>query len=137
MGLVAEDGPEAIIPLGSKRRSRGVELWERAGELLGVKPYAEGGIVGLIDEGTDVGSAVASFRTESQHKATPTGIAVPVTIQNVTFEVKLEGNTGEIEADTLVELIKKNVASLTDEIARQIALSLRQVFANMPMAVEV
>lgn len=47
LGLVAEDGPEAIIPLSGKRRERGISLWEQAGELLGVRPYAEGGICGL------------------------------------------------------------------------------------------
>lgn len=46
MGLVAEDGPEAIIPLSGKRRSRGIALWEEAGEKLGVYAYGNGGIVG-------------------------------------------------------------------------------------------
>ena len=36
VGLVAEDGPEAIIPLGSKRRGRGIELLHRAAAALGV-----------------------------------------------------------------------------------------------------
>lgn len=37
-----EEGPEAIIPLISKRRGRGLELWKQAGERLGVP-------TGLID----------------------------------------------------------------------------------------
>lgn len=49
VGLVAEDGAEAIIPLSGKRRERGLSIWERAGELLGVKPYADGGIAGATD----------------------------------------------------------------------------------------
>ena len=36
VGLVAEDGPEAIIPLGSKRRGRGIEILHRAAAALGV-----------------------------------------------------------------------------------------------------
>ena len=36
VGLVAEDGPEAIIPLGSKRRGRGIELLHKAAAALGV-----------------------------------------------------------------------------------------------------
>ena len=50
IGLVAEDGPEAIIPLGSKRRGRGVELLHKAAAALGVTvpetdatPYAPSG----------------------------------------------------------------------------------------------
>ncbi|WP_189026070.1 hypothetical protein [Paenibacillus albidus] len=46
LGLVGEAGPEAIIPLSAGRRKRGVELWERAGQMLGVRAYANGGIVG-------------------------------------------------------------------------------------------
>ncbi|MBR2896809.1 MAG: hypothetical protein IKC04_02840, partial [Oscillospiraceae bacterium] len=50
VGLVAEDGPEAIIPLSPSKNARGLDLWMRAGEQLGVRPYAEGGIVGDIPE---------------------------------------------------------------------------------------
>ncbi|MEK3762680.1 hypothetical protein MKZ07_30315 [Paenibacillus sp. FSL P4-0338] len=46
LGLVGEAGPEAIIPLSAERRQRGVELWEKAGAMLGVRAYANGGIVG-------------------------------------------------------------------------------------------
>lgn len=35
-----------IIPLGSKRRQRGLELWAQAGEMLGVGKHADGGIIG-------------------------------------------------------------------------------------------
>ncbi len=45
LSWVAEDGPEAIIPLGSARRERGYELWLQAGKMLGVSEYAEGGIL--------------------------------------------------------------------------------------------
>lgn len=45
LSWVAEDGPEAIIPLGAKRRERGLELWLQAGEMLGVTEFADGGIV--------------------------------------------------------------------------------------------
>lgn len=49
LGLVAEDGPEAIIPLGGKRRSRGIALWQETGRRLGVMAYAEGGVVGQAE----------------------------------------------------------------------------------------
>ena len=45
LSWVAEDGPEAIIPLGAKRRERGLELWLQAGEMLGVAEFSDGGIV--------------------------------------------------------------------------------------------
>ncbi|MGN9169503.1 tail tape measure protein [Paenibacillus polymyxa] len=46
VGLVGEAGPEMIIPLSASRRDRGRELWERAGIIMGVRPYANGGQVG-------------------------------------------------------------------------------------------
>jgi phage-related minor tail protein len=46
VGLVGEAGPEMIIPLSASRRNRGRELWERAGIMMGVRPYANGGQVG-------------------------------------------------------------------------------------------
>lgn len=51
VGLVAEDGPEAIIPLGAKRRQRGLDLWKKAGAAMGVTAYAEGGIIGSVPTG--------------------------------------------------------------------------------------
>jgi len=38
LGLIAEAGPEAIIPLSSRMRPRALELWQQTGELLGVMP---------------------------------------------------------------------------------------------------
>ncbi len=46
LSWVGEDGPEAIIPLGSKRRERGLELYEQVGEILGITKRANGGFVG-------------------------------------------------------------------------------------------
>jgi len=43
IGLVAEAGPEAIIPLSVGMRSRALALYEETGRRLGVRPYAEGG----------------------------------------------------------------------------------------------
>jgi len=45
LGLVGEAGPEAIIPLSSNRRSRALSLYEDVGRSLGVRPYANGGII--------------------------------------------------------------------------------------------
>lgn len=45
LGLVGEDGPEAIIPLSPSRRGRGLQLWQQAGKWLGVQLHAAGAIV--------------------------------------------------------------------------------------------
>jgi len=38
LGLVAEAGPEAIIPLSARTRKRALDLWYRTGQLLGTLP---------------------------------------------------------------------------------------------------
>jgi len=57
MGIVAEDGAEGIIPLSPSKRSRGIDLWQRTGELLGVQPYEDGEIVGDEPEPIPVASS--------------------------------------------------------------------------------
>ncbi len=45
LGVVGEAGPEAIIPLSPSRRSRALDLWQQAGQWLGVRLHAAGAIV--------------------------------------------------------------------------------------------
>lgn len=62
--LIGEAGTEAVIPLSSSRRSRGVQLWQQAGKMLGVSMFADGGIVGSGSTGTGkVTKATASIST--------------------------------------------------------------------------
>lgn len=51
LGMVAESGPEAVIPLSASRRARGVELLRQAGRWLGVREYASGGVPALSAAG--------------------------------------------------------------------------------------
>lgn len=46
LSWVGEEGPEMIIPLVPARRERAVELYQQAGEILGVTAHATGGLVG-------------------------------------------------------------------------------------------
>lgn len=141
IGLVAEDGAEAIIPLSGKRRNRGIDLWEKAGQMLGVKPYAEGGIVGNIQAalaaenqaGTSAEEIVPMAGTGALQASAGSSMNIPVTIQNVAFEINVSG--GETpDAQSLVAVIRENIRGMTDEIAYQLALSLQQAFANTPTA---
>lgn len=119
LALVGEDGPEAIIPLGEKRRSRGIALWEEAGRQLGVNAYANGGIVGQV--------------VPPIHKS-GTGspmIQVPVTIGNISFQVQMADGVRD-EKDILA-ILKENISDLTEEIALELSKKLAQVFSNMPI----
>lgn len=116
LGLVAEDGPEAIIPLGEKRRSRGIALWEEAGRQLGVVAHGEGALAG----GT-FSSAVSDSKE----------LAVPVTIGNISFAVTVPQGEGT----DVVSAIRENISELTEEIALELAQKVKQSFSNMPILV--
>ncbi|MEM3453452.1 MAG: hypothetical protein QW835_07520 [Candidatus Hadarchaeum sp.] len=70
LGLVAEAGPEAWIPLSQRMRPRALALWEQVGDYLGVKSYAEGGFTGPV--------AVAGVGGEGNINVTVAGITVNV-----------------------------------------------------------
>ena len=141
IGLVAEDGAEAIIPLSGKRRNRGIDLWEKAGQMLGVKPYAEGGIAGNIQtvlaaknqEGPSAEEIIPIAGTGALQASAGSSMNIPVTIQKVTFEINVSGGEAP-DAQSLVAVIRENIRGMTDEIAYQLALSLQQAFANTPTA---
>ncbi|MGG3801795.1 phage tail tape measure protein [Metabacillus fastidiosus] len=65
LGLVGEAGPEAIIPLSSSRRGRALDLYAQTGQALGVRPYADGGIVGGSVSVPDSASATASLNVNA------------------------------------------------------------------------
>lgn len=54
--LAEGDQPEAVIPLSASKRSRGIELWQQAGEALGVMDAARSTMAAHI-QGTGSGSS--------------------------------------------------------------------------------
>jgi len=133
MGLVAEDGPESIIPLSSKRRDRGISLWEQTGKILGVFKHATGGIFG----GTQISPLSINEEdgfTESNIfgvlQSTEKDLGV-----NVNVNVSPTFNIGEREDgdNKIVVAIKNNIREMADEIGDEIANRLQKVFSNMPI----
>lgn len=60
-GLIAEDGPEAIIPLGGSRRQTGLNLWRQAGVALGAAAGSGGVNVGGVTVNITVDGAHATL----------------------------------------------------------------------------
>ncbi len=121
MGIVAEDGAEGIIPLSPSKRSRGIDLWQRTGEILGVQPYEDGGQE--RDASMAVSTGTASRSSEG----------VNFTVNNkiepsFTFEIRAGADPDEI-----VAVIKSRTQEFTDEIGDNLAERLARIFANMPM----
>jgi len=113
--LVAEAGPEAIIPLTSRMRSRALGLWEEAGRRLGVRPYAEGGLVGTMTEG---------WREKIPVSSVPSlAMPGPATI-NLNFDL-----TGLVRQVVIEN--REDIDGAVDRITDAIANNLREVFQNM------
>ena len=122
MGIVAEDGAEGIIPLSPSKRGRGINLWQRTGELLGVQPYEDGGIVG--EEPNRV------------PKRVPTGGGNNITIKvEVKAEPKftIEGDGYATDENKVLAVLKAYIRDMTDDIGDELAERLARIFANMPV----
>lgn len=141
-----EDGPEVIIPLGSKRRQRGLELWAQAGEMLGVGKNADGGFIGAgtssnknILENTesltepisesDRGTSDVSSVIESEKNSDTKEVNLSVTV-NPQFVIS---STGQRE-DDILQIIKMHMKELADDLGGELADRLGEVFSNMPVS---
>lgn len=128
LSLVAEDGPEAIIPLGSKRRERGLALWKEAGEALGVQTYADGGIVGVAQDVTrdriSIPDDVSAVPGQTTHQGDG-----PVTVQ-ITLHptIRVEGD-GDAE-----EKIHAKLPEWADELCGLMASGMKEVYENRTSA---
>lgn len=127
--LIGEDGPEAIIPLGSKRRDRGLSLWQQAGELLGVGRYADGGILSG-DTGGGVKTYLPSGDSGSSLPDQGDGSGINVSVNMApTFEINNDQASGE---NGVVSTLKSHIRDMTDEVADELAVRLQKIFGNMP-----
>lgn len=126
LSWVGEDGPEAIIPLGSKRRQRGLELWKAAGRMMGIAEYAEGGIIGASED--DTGAKEIFDGSIQQNVSNTSGSGVTVQV-NLSPEFNIGGN----DENTVVQTIRAHLKEIADELGAEIAIQLSQSFENMPV----
>ena len=135
VGLVAEDGPEAIIPLGAKRRDRGLDLWMEAGRMLGISAYAEGGILGPYagtfaslpeDSWDDDGGGSGDYKPSLNGGGE--GNVIQVTV-DVNPEYKIDGTGGD--ADAILEAIRSHQNELAELLGAAMADQLEDIITNM------
>lgn len=121
LAVLAEEGtPEMIIPLGAQRRKRGLELWEKAGHMMGVPGFAEGGLVG---GGSDEG--LRFIQSESGAGASQ---GVQVNVGGVTIEVSVEGG----ENANIAEAIREQGDEIAETVAGILADAFNSQFENTP-----
>lgn len=123
MGIVAEDGAESIIPLSPSKRGRGIDLWQKTGQALGVRPYAEGGIVGDTDDTSvplePAGGNIDLHRFDIHVEMSP--------------QFVIEARESGIDEETIVNIIKARIREMVDDISDELAERLARIFANMPV----
>lgn len=119
---VAEEGsPEMIIPLSSQRRQRGLDLWEKAGQMLGVPGFARGGLTNRnVDEGI-------RFWGSGETGTSAQTVSVEVGGVHIELHVNADGSTN------IVEAIKAQIGEITDAVVGAIADELGALFENTPV----
>lgn len=128
LSWVAEDGPEAIIPLGAARRQRGLDLWLAAGRALGVNEFAEGGIMapysGLIGDLGDDGSDAPPY---SPSAPTGGGSGISVTVSaSPTYQINSNN------PEDVIAAIKQHQHELSELFAVLFAEQIEEAGSNMP-----
>jgi len=159
LSWLAEEGyGEFVIPTNPSRRARALDLYQQAGVALGVSAYADGGFVGgsnLSDNATDYNLFTGASRnvplahneiTEGNYSgetaetyepssAGMSGIAggTPVKVKvELSPEFVIHGGDGQSEED-IMQVIRKHLKEMADELGGEIAANLKEVFSNMPL----
>lgn len=122
-GLVAENGPEAVIPLGD--RNRGLDLLERTATMMGVD-FGDG-IDDAISGGDDgnivpVNTSLTAGSGSQSISIDMGGISIPITIS---------GGSGDAQA--VVQAIRENLEDIADDIGGQLAEKVASIFGNQPV----
>lgn len=126
LGLVAEDGAEAIIPLSSKRRQRGLDLWAAAGKALGVRAYADGGMPTSYRDNSSGNAAILASNAANMISGTNTP---SITLGGV--EVNLNIPNGVNDADGILQAIREQMPDIANEICRYIAINMAKIKGNV------
>lgn len=154
LSWLAEEGyGEFVIPTNPSRRARALDLYQQAGAALGVSAYAAGGFVGGSNPGgfaLDYNSLNAAGRhesgaydeaTEGSYEPTYEPVTVsreersttPVQVQvSLQPEFVISHGDGQSE-DDIMQVIRRHLKEMADELGGEIAANLSEVFSNMPL----
>lgn len=130
LSWVAEDGPEAIIPLGANRRGRGLDLWLEAGRALGIQEYADGGIVAPFAD------ALESM-PDSIGDDAPAGGPIPNGGSTISLHVSVEANPnytiegGDANPETIMDVIRSKQSQIAELLGAEFAEQLNVIMENM------
>ncbi len=136
LGLVAEAGPEAIIPLSTGMRPRALKLWAETGKRLGVEARTRANVINLAEYRNMKAYARGGFAGALQSMPMAAGWEQPVPVNpmsslatsgaTVNLNFDLTGLVGQVVIESRDDLDKA-----VDQITGAIADNLRSVFQNM------
>ncbi|NLW05629.1 MAG: tape measure protein [Pseudomonadaceae bacterium] len=117
-GVIAEAGPEAIIPLSGRMRNRGVDLWYRVGFMLGTLPASirMSGFDRPVPVAVPVTAGVGGYGTATTITTGPISVTLSVTVSG---------------GQDVLQVIRANYKVIANEIADVIAGALPSAFQNM------
>lgn len=158
LSWLAEEGyGEFVIPTNPSRRTRALDLYEQAGAALGISAHAEGGYVtgsNLSDNAighnlfteAERNAPLAYNETTDGNYGTDSTLYEPVSADrrensssmpvqvsvSVAPEFVIHGGDGQDE-DTIMQVIRRHMKEMADELGGEIAGKLEEVFSNMPL----
>lgn len=159
LSWLAEEGyGEYVIPTNPSRRARALDLYKQAGIALGVSAHAAGGYVegsklsdtasdyNLFTEANRNASTGYNETTEGNYSGETTSVyetvpastqsasgVTPVQVQvSVAPEFVIQGGKEQSEED-IMQVIRRHMKEMADELGGEIAGKLEEVFSNMPL----
>jgi len=126
LALVAEAGPEAIIPLSERMTFRALDLWMQVGRMLGVNQYY-----------VQTGRMIGTRQYNEGGYASRLPVAAPITLgfkpaAVTTGPVNVTFNVYASDGQNVLQVIRANCKVIADEVAWVIANALPSTFQNMP-----
>ena len=120
-GIVAENGPEAIIPL--RDRNRGLDILERAAAMMGLD-FGDGMDFASAEfaENAPLSAPVSAGNTAQSVSIDMGGISIPITI-----------SSSSMDAQSVVQAIRENLEDIADDIGGQLADKMAAILANQPV----
>lgn len=126
--LVAEDGPEAIIPLND--HNRGLDILQKAASMMGVDFGNEADFTDSGDGGA-IMPVSAAVPAVSAISAPVSPVSVSVSLGGVSIPITVSG--ASVAPQDVAAAIRGQLEDIADDIGGQLATKVASIFGNTPV----